>query len=136
MIKVVTTTPQHYVAIKPKDSHKSEIGQIKFSDGITVVYNEEPLAIFGGFLITPDVMQGWGIVSKEVNKYPISFHRTMKDLIPYIMNKTPIRRLQISVRVDLDNGFKWANKLGFVCEGRMRNYGRDGSDYYLFARVT
>ncbi len=52
-----------------------------------------------------------------------------------ILNASPARRIEASVKAGFRNGWKWAERLGFEFEGTMRGYGHDGSDYHLFARV-
>ena len=47
----------------------------------------------------------------------------------------PARRIETSVDCNFAAGIVWAARLGFACEGRMRGYGFDGADHYLFARV-
>lgn len=47
----------------------------------------------------------------------------------------PARRIETSVDCGFAAGVIWARRLGFACEGRMRAFGFDGRDHYLFART-
>lgn len=47
----------------------------------------------------------------------------------------PFRRIEATVLCDFAPGCRWAEFLGFAREGRMRAFGEDGADFWLYARV-
>ena len=51
------------------------------------------------------------------------------------MHEKP-RRIQIEVKTDYRMGCRWAEALGFKREGLMRRWMPDGSDAYLYGRVS
>lgn len=48
----------------------------------------------------------------------------------------PHHRLQTAIPIDFEAGHGFARHLGFQCEGVMRGYGFDKSDYRRFARIV
>jgi hypothetical protein len=56
--------------------------------------------------------------------------------IKQFLEKCSIRRIETTVDCDFAGGVIWAVRLGFHCEGRMRMFGRDRRDHFLFARVS
>lgn len=51
------------------------------------------------------------------------------------LDTCPARRIETSVDCNFPAGVIWASRLGFRCEGRMRGFGFDGADHFLFARA-
>lgn len=46
-----------------------------------------------------------------------------------------LRRLQATALASFPEGCRWLELLGFEREGRLRRYGPDGADHFLYARV-
>lgn len=138
MIKILAYTPEHLEKIKLKECHKNEIsdGTTLRKEAITFTKDDEPIAIFGGYFVINGVYQLWGLVGEAVKQCPLSFAKSAKLFLEYQIERLSIRRVQLSVRCDCPEIWKWAVFLGFKCEGIMRAYGPDGSDYWLFARVA
>lgn len=134
MIKIVKYEPSHLENFTPKYCHKSELVQIN-TEAVTFMRDGVPIAIFGGYLLFPGCLQVWGLVSEEIHKTPIAFFKSAKLLLEYYIDTLKLRRVQINVRTDYPEGWRWAVALGFKSEGVMTKFGTDGSDHWLFART-
>lgn len=47
----------------------------------------------------------------------------------------PYRRIEATVLAGFEPGARWAEFIGFKREGRMRRFGEDGADHWLYSRV-
>jgi len=135
-IRVAHYTPEHFSRIKLKEVMAKDLGEISTCNGsVTFLVDDEPVAIFGGFFISQGVFQVWSLMSESVRKYPLAFHKSVKEMIDHWFERLNMTRMQMSVRVDHVEGARWAELLGFSCEGTMKKYGPTGDDHKLFARV-
>lgn len=103
----------------------------------TIVFpnSDSPLACFGGHMLYPGFMEGWALVDQEVERYSYYYAKRAKFLIHWFFDSHNLRRMQLFTRADQPWAQRWAYYLGFELEGRLRKYGEDGQDYFLFARV-
>lgn len=76
----------------------------------------------------------FSFISRDAGPYMLKMARKLKHLIDDGMSKTNIERLEITVLESFDHGKRFAELLGFECEGVMRKYYK-GKDYKLYARV-
>lgn len=136
MIKIIPTTPEHLAQIELRECFAGEERPTQAPNAVTMIVDGVPIAIFGGYRVGSGIYQLWGLVSDRVKDYPASFHRCVKLMLNYHIDSLKLRRVQLSVKVGFVVGWKWAKSLGFACEGIMKSYGPDGSDYWLFARVS
>lgn len=60
--------------------------------------------------------------------------KSLKRLIEDGLKKTGIDRLEMEVMSGFKHGERFAEMLGFECEGVMRKYYK-GKDYKLYARI-
>lgn len=134
MIKVVPYSPEHLKAIQVRpecgDKPESVIGV-----AVTFMLEDKPVAILGGHMIARGVGQGWSLISMDATKVPVSLHKNARLFIRYVEERFALQRIQISVRCTFAGGWRWAEGLGFACEGIMRSYASDGGDCWLFARI-
>jgi hypothetical protein len=101
----------------------------------TGMLNNKPIAAGGVFPLWDGVAEGWVLATKEINNYPITFARVMKQRTDMMIANNLIKRLQTSVKADCDIAIRFAKWLGLKEEGLMKGYGPDGSDYYRYARI-
>lgn len=73
----------------------------------------------------------WALISGEAGKHFLSIHRAVKRT--FAMH--PYRRIETTVAMNFEEGYRWADLLGFEREGLMRKYVPNGDDCYLYARV-
>jgi hypothetical protein len=137
MIRIVEFQPEHIEQIELKPCHRTELKDKTVTTyAITFLKEDRPIAIFGGYCPLEGVMQFWGMVSDGVRECPVAFHKTCKSFLEFYQSKYTLRRMQINVRVDYPEGYRWAKALGFELEGVMKKYGPDGTDYALFGRTN
>lgn len=136
MISVIPYQPEHFDQMSLKDCHKEEkISRPEGVRAVTYMHQDKPIAIVGAIEFIPGVLVAWSLLSDEVKKTPVAFHRATRHLVNFYL-ESGYRRIQITVRQDYEDGWRWAKALGFKCEGIMRKYGPDGSDYVMFARTA
>ena len=128
-------SPAHLENIKLRKCYENE-GPFTVGDlAITLMLGEDVMAIFGGDFLNGKTLKLWALISEEATKWPLSLHRFAKILLKYAFKTFHIHRAQMSVRCDFATGWRWAKVLGFECEGIMKRYGQDGSNYWMFART-
>jgi hypothetical protein len=93
------------------------------------------LCITGFTILWPGVAEGWGFFSSQVFKRPREVLGLYRRWIRAVMDSWELHRLQILVHCALYGGDRWAQAMGFECEGRMRRWGPDGKDYFRYALV-
>ena len=78
----------------------------------------------------------WALLSKRVHRYDMIFiHRWVKCFLDRCERRWNLRRIETPIRCDFPQGVRWAEMLGFQCEGTMRRYDPQGMDTFLYARV-
>ena len=101
----------------------------------TGLLNNKPIAAGGIFPLWDGCAEGWVLATKEINNYPITFAKVIKQRTDMMIKNNFIRRLQTSVKADCLVALKFVKFLGLKEEGLMKGYGPDGSDFYRFARI-
>ena len=79
--------------------------------------------------------EGYIIVGKAANEYPIKVAKTTKLLIKKIVKDNNLSRLQASICINDKKALRFVQWLKFTEEGIMRKFGPDGSDYMRYAWV-
>ena len=136
MISLVPYQHDHLKKMDFKDYHRGEIPEEVKTRALSLVRGDTVLAIFGGLVLAPGVFHLWSFVSKEVEKMPLAFYKATRKSLELFEKHEKFRRIQIDIRCDCPSLRHWAESIGFKCEGTMAKFGQDGSDYFLFARVT
>jgi len=137
MIKVIPFQPEHLEQVDFKENYnKSECPKTVMNTAFTLVKDDKILAILGGFPFVPGVIHFWALISKEVRKCPIEFHKECLKVLEWYEKHEKPRRIQWEVDVNYEMGWRWAEALGLQREGIMRKWGQDGTDHYLYARVN
>ncbi len=104
---------------------------------VWTIYEEDKIyAVFGITFMWEGVAEGWAILTYDIYKFKVMLHKRVKNAISYYINAMKIRRLQATVKYDYVAGIRWIESFGFKREGLMQGFGPEGSDYYLYARVT
>ena len=101
----------------------------------TGIVNNEPIFAAGMKIVWGDVAEGWVIATDKMWKYPIGVAKAIKKDFARIAKEHNIKRVQSAIRKDFKEGIKFAEWLGLEREGLMKNWGFDGSDQYMYARI-
>lgn len=93
------------------------------------------VACAGIVRVCPWIGSAWAFVSANVSRRDIlTFTRVVNDVLEESL-RTTMHRIETSIPVGFDQGFKWARLLGLHREGLMRRYDPNGQDHWLYARV-
>ena len=133
MIDIFPYAPHHFDWLNIREA--GAVRPHPSAQAVSLFVGEEIIAILGGVMILEGVMLVWALVSDKIRKYPVEFHKTVKGLIDYQMDRG-VRRMQLTVKSSYEMGARWAEALGFQREGTMRKYHPDGSDSFLYARTA
>ncbi len=145
MIKIKTFENKDYLAIRPKDFYlkdelieRRDMGAVTSEGPKNTFYDSETgeiLAIAGVQIFWGGVAEVWTITSRYADKYSVGFARAIKECMEFYIKSLDLRRLQATCPKSMPCGDRWFKFLGFEKEGLMKNFGPEGEDYYLFARV-
>lgn len=137
MIEACTYKPGHLDFMDRKSIFYDCIpdSEITFDLGISLLTKTECLAVFFGYMLFPGCMRLSAIVSKNVSKVPVAFHKACVSLIAENYDRLELNRLQVTVRQDLVAERKWIESLGFKGEGVLKKYGHDQKNYIMYART-
>lgn len=137
MIKVVKFDPKHLDEIDPKENYsQGECPKTVMNTAFTFMLDEKVLAIIGGFPFVPGVIHFWSIISKEVRKCPLAFHKEVLKMLDWYEENEKPRRIQWEVRESYTMGHRWSESLGLKHEGTLANWLPDGEAAYLYGRVN
>ena len=92
------------------------------------------VAVFGG-LIEGRNMSVWAAVDKLVSKYPVLYHRTIKEDIERMAYENNILRVQSIIFADNERAYRQHLMWGFSPEGVLKKRGPGGEDQVMFARI-
>jgi hypothetical protein len=121
--------------IQPEQKHELENSAfMKIEDCFTLVKDDEVVGIFGFCEMYKGRVVVFAFISKKASKHMFSLVKKLKLLIEDGMNKTQADRVEMEVLDGFKHGERFAEMLGFECEGVMRKYYK-GRDYKLYARV-
>jgi RimJ/RimL family protein N-acetyltransferase len=101
---------------------------------VTFEQDGEVVAIAGAVRLWDGVATYWMLTSDLVDKYPVGFIRACKRGLESLHKCFGIHRLEASIAAGHDVSEKWAQYMGFECEGVMRAYSPSKSDHYRYAR--
>ena len=101
----------------------------------TGIVNNKPIFAAGMKMIWGQVAEGWVIATNEMWNHPLGVAKAIKKDFARVAKEHNIKRVQSGIRKDFKEGIRFAEWLGLEREGLMKNWGFDGSDQYLYARI-
>jgi len=101
----------------------------------TGIVNNKPIFAAGMKMVWGQVAEGWVIATDEMWKHPIAISKAIKKDFARVAKEQNIKRVQRGVRKDFKTGIRFAEWLGLEREGLMKNWGFDGTDQYMYARI-
>ena len=99
------------------------------------VHHGRPLAVFGCIPLWTGVGEAWLITDKDLSSIKRPFHRVTKGMFDIFMSELNLVRLQVTVHSSNLQAVKWIKTLYFKEEGRLKRYGPDGKDFFMYARI-
>lgn len=115
------------------DISNHTIAQAHGNTAVSVIQYGKTLGIFGSSKVWSGLEEAWFLVDEVTRRYGIAMTKVAKKFIQLKFQEDMLNRLQITVRCNDNRAYKWAKCLGFQTDGVMRQFGPDGSDYYMMA---
>jgi hypothetical protein len=94
------------------------------------------VACFGVRNVWPGVGEAWMLPGTAIDRHAISLVRGARVIFSDLIKNQGFSRVHIVVDSANDSALRFAKAIGFEVEGIMRNFGPDGSNYYMMARIT
>lgn len=110
------------------------VQQSMVCDAVTALVNNDPVAVFGAYILWPGVAEAWSLFDPKAKRYPIAMSKGAFAFFDIITILNDLHRMQITVKKNDKKAVSWANYLGFVVEGEMKGYGTDNEDYFMMRR--
>jgi len=95
----------------------------------------KPVCAFGIIPLWKGVAEIWMLTDEELPKYIRTFHRVTKQMFDLFFDEYELNRLQCTVHSLNGHGVKWIEALYFEQEGRLKKYGPDGKDFFMYGRL-
>jgi hypothetical protein len=144
-MRIVPFEPAHLLLIEPGAIEVKALANADLGDlmshhrdtdpAFSIVHGDRVLASSVVTLVAKGVASAWLLASDEMRRHPVFLHKHVRRGMELVERGLRLRRLQIVVRTDLEVARRWAERLGFRCEGEMAGYGPNGENYWLYARV-
>ncbi|QDP51548.1 MAG: hypothetical protein Unbinned2026contig1000_3 [Prokaryotic dsDNA virus sp.] len=143
--KIIRWEPEHYDQIDFNEHHKEFLSHFhnyenylqafaEGGDSFTALVDGDVYAMFGCFPLWNGVAEAWMIPSKYIKRKTIALHRGAMLFFEHYAKKKHLKRLQFTVNSTNFHAVRWAKRCYFTEEGRLKNYGPDGKDHFMFAR--
>ena len=150
-MKRVSLNAVEYICINMREVDQREIYNMRNHDSPLVLAREvcmaasigkagvawrdnKPAAVVGVSPLWPGVWSIWSFGTEDWTKCALEITKYgQRVLKPWLYTKTTAHRLQCESRVDHKEAHEWLVRCGAHVEGRLSGYGRDGSDYIMFA---
>ena len=134
--KFILKAGMNDVALELKPEHRKYVVDIEdVGMSFTGLLNNKPIAAGGICYLWDGVAEGWVLASKDIFKFPIFCAKTIKRRTDLLAKNNNLKRIQTAVKKDSATAIRFAEWLGFKREGLMKQYGPDGTDHYLYAKV-
>ena len=95
-----------------------------------------PIACGGVVHVGGGIGVVWVQVTDEARGYGLKLCRFARIAMKIVFEDMKFHRVQATVRADRPEYRRWAELMGFECEGLMKKAAPDQSDLYLYARVS
>lgn len=140
-MKIVALKPEHILAVQLQPAQdfampfvtERQAVDIAAARGIgwTAMDGDQVLACAGIVHVHDERGLAWSMISEGALRQFKTIHR----VISRVVDSAPWRRVEMIVDCEHAAGRRWAERMGFEQEGRMRAYTPDGRDCFLYARV-
>lgn len=142
-MKVVAFAPSHLATLNLQSAQAyfgqqladAEYGRSLVESGpcFTALDGNTVLACAGVHEIWDNRAMAWALISQSAGRHMVSIHRAVRGFLM----QAKYRRIEATVDAGFEEGRRWAQMLGFVCETPqpMRAYTPAGGDCYLYAKV-
>lgn len=142
MIQIVPLKPEHILGLKVQQVQSAMVNYItpKFAQEMcsevagpkcACIDGDEVLGVAGIVQMHDTRGYAWSILGTGFRRGFKTIHRAILEQL----DTCGFQRVEMAVDCEHLEGIRWAQRLGFELEGRMKKYTADGRDCYLFGRV-
>lgn len=140
-----------HVVLNMRERDKEEIYGVRFDPNPFLLVNDvmaqasyswvawhdgRPIGVGGGAPRHPGVWNMYMFATDEFPRIALGTTRFVrKTVFPQLFGELDARRLQCDSHEAHTDAHRWLEGAGFVKESVRRAYGKDGADYFHFARV-
>lgn len=121
------------------EAHPDYMGMLqsyaRTGPAITALYDGKPVLSFGVVPFYPGVAEAWMLRGDLVSAHPLSVGYGARMFFDHIGHIMGLWRCQIGVQSANDRATRFAKFCKFETEGLMRQFGPEGSDFYMMARL-
>ena len=102
--------------------------------GWTLYDDSGEIIVCGGFIAGgwPGIADVWLIPSVSIGEYPLAVVKGVKGFLDATIERHNLYRVQATI---MEPEVKWIEMLGFEREGKLRKFGPNKEDKYIYARV-
>lgn len=147
MIRLIDFEPEHAEELFTKSTTlatadskfalRNWLDRLERKDRAFTLMDNGHLVVSGGiYPIWDGMAEAWLIPSDEMPRYKLKMIKILREHIDLITAEDGLRRLQATVRADYPVALRFIEFMGFKKEGLMKNFGPDGTDHFMYARVT
>jgi len=97
--------------------------------------NPEILGVAGLSPLWNGVAQAWVVVGLGVKKHRFFLHRNVLKYLDILAKTHSLRRIQATVPCFSDGNLSWIESLGFELESKLKGFGPDGKDHFMYRKM-
>jgi len=119
------------------DEMTDQLAKAKESRGpaVTAIADEKIVACGGIEVVWPGVAEAWCLFPHAMSHCEM-LPRHAKRILQQWIEDYQLVRVQAPLRADFQTGIRFAEWLGFRCEGRLRRYHPDGCDALMHSIIV
>tara|TARA_Y100001956_G_scaffold10632_2_gene9426 strand:- start:4758 stop:5240 length:483 start_codon:yes stop_codon:yes gene_type:complete len=141
--RIVAFQPDHLLGapLRPLDAplvaenRQTLVERLPKGYSFTALVDGKVYAMFGLVPFWEGVYEAWLIPTSDLDEHKFKMHRTSLKFFEYTAKILRARRYQCYVNSQNFLAIRWIEMMVFKKEGEMRNFGHDGSNYQLYARI-
>lgn len=103
--------------------------------GFTMISDDGIIGAAGAAKLFGTTYEAFTYTTPLFDKYWVQVHRGVRRFFDVFFECRSVERVQAFIDAQNPRAIKWAEKLKFEREGTLRNYGKKGQDFYVYARV-
>jgi len=101
----------------------------------TALHEGTIIAMWGLYPLFKGKAEAWLIPTHELTHGKLTFQKGAKRFFPYSAQKCNLNRIQSFVCSTNVVAYKWIESMYFKREGRLKMFGPDDLDYFIYARI-
>ena len=118
------------------DQTADKLAQLETSDGpkCTFAADGKVIGVAGLTICWPEMAEAWCLFVENISDYKM-LPRLAKRTLRSWADEYNLVRIQAPLRADFMDGIRFAEWLGFECEGRLRKFHPDGCDALMHSII-